>query len=379
MRMDIGEMVVQARAFQARLDAAKARIPSAGFEWYPYDSFGNLARFDGILKQERRFLLDLAGDDPVLDVGCADGALSFFLESLGRRVVAVDYAPANHNDMRGIRALHQELGSAVEIHEIDLDGPFRLPHACYGLVLLLGVLYHLKNPIYVLETLARQARYCLLSTRVVRMTPDKQIRFDRAPMAYLLEEREANDDPSNYWIFSEAGLRRLLRRTAWEICDWMTTPDLLDSDPVSPQGDERAFCLLQSRQGGPESNAQLLEGWHELEGGSWRWTERRFVVALKTPAPGRPATLRLKFLLPPELLARLHSVTLSATVNGVPLAPQTYTGAGDQIYARSVPAAALAAESVRVEFQLDRALAPDEADHRERGLVVSYVWLEETS
>ena len=159
----------------------------------------------------------------------------------------------------------------------------------------------------------------------------------------------------------------------------MTTPDLLDSDPVTPQDDERAFCLVKSRQGGPESHAELLEGWHELEGGSWRWTERRFMVVLKTPAPGRPATLRLKFLLPPELLAWLHSVTLTATVNGVPLAPQTYTGAGDQIYARSIPAEALAGENARIDFQLDRALAPDETDHRERGLVVSYAWLEATS
>lgn len=126
----------------------------------------------------------------------------------------------------------------------------------------------------------------------------------------------------------------------------------------------------------PKVTAQLLKGWHPVEQGSWRWTEKQFSVALKVPAAGKPVTLQLKFVLPEPLMARLNSVTLTATVNGVALPPETYSKAGDQVYTRSVPAAALPDEVVRVDFRLDKALPPDAADRRELGVVVSSVGLE---
>jgi tRNA (mo5U34)-methyltransferase len=73
--------------------------------------------------------------------------------------------------MAGIRALKEALGSFVEIHAVDLDSQFELPEQQYGLVFFLGLLYHLKNPFYVLESLSKAARYCLLSTRVMRVLP----------------------------------------------------------------------------------------------------------------------------------------------------------------------------------------------------------------
>ncbi|HYM13107.1 MAG TPA: hypothetical protein VEU62_20370 [Bryobacterales bacterium] len=126
----------------------------------------------------------------------------------------------------------------------------------------------------------------------------------------------------------------------------------------------------------PRAQGQLLAGWHEVEQGSWRWTEKHFAVALKTPAKGKAATLKLQFALPKALLARLASITLAATINGTALAPQTYRKPGEQVYARSVPGEALNAEAVRVDFLLDKTLPPDERDKRELGVVVSSVGLE---
>ena len=362
--------------YQRQLDKVKASIQPDGWRWYPYDSWTNIFPLSDLLHDERRYLLELIGEDPVLDIGCADGVLSFFLESLGCRVHAIDLPLTNHNDMRGIRAIKAALSSSVEIHEMDLDAQFRLPHDRYGLVIFLGILYHLKNPFYALETLARHSEYCLLSTRVARFTPDKRIQYHRAPMAYLLAEREANNDPTNYWIFSHAGLRRLLQRTGWEICDYLTGGNLVDSDPVSWEGDERVFCMLRSRVIGPKLHAELLEGWHALEHGRWRWTERRFTAAMKSPIRGEPATLHLKFVAPEPVLARLGAITLRARANGVALEPATYSEAGELAYIRAIPAAALKAEQVRVEFELDKALPPDESDHRERGIIVSFVGIE---
>ena len=244
-RLDPARLIDAALRFRTRLDQAKAGI--ADVPWYPYDSLMNLYPLRDLLTGDRRFLLDLAGGAPVLDLGCGDGALAFFLESLGATVHAVDNAPTNYNGMRGVRALKAALGSRAEIFELDLDARFTLPGAPYGLALFLGTLYHLKNPFQALEAMARQSRHCLLSTRVARVTPGGQVNYHDLPMAYLLDDREANADPTNFWIFSEAGLRRILHRSGWDVLAWTTTGDTRASEPASESADERAFCLLRSR------------------------------------------------------------------------------------------------------------------------------------
>ena len=125
----------------------------------------------------------------------------------------------------------------------------------------------------------------------------------------------------------------------------------------------------------PNAAAQLLKGWHEVEHGGWRWTEKQFSVALKAPAAGQPAALKLEFALPETLISRLHSVTLTATANGVALPGETYARPADQVYTRTVPASATRADLVRIDFLLDKALAPGEVDQRELGVVVSSVGL----
>ncbi len=245
--LNLKEFLRRARRFRGGLDHAKAHIAATDFGWYPYDSFSNFFPLKHILGEQERLLQELPGSLPVADIGCADGDLSFFLESLGCRVQAIDHPAPNYNGMKGVRALKAALNSSVEIYEIDLDKQFALPEDRYALVFFFGTLYHLKNPFYVLETLAGHSKHCLLSTRVARRTPDKQVGFDDLPIAYLLDERETNNDPTNYWIFSNTGLRRLLGRAGWDVRTYCNTGNTLDSDPASPQGDERAFCLLQSR------------------------------------------------------------------------------------------------------------------------------------
>ena len=167
-----------------------------------------------LLTGANRDLLD--GRGRVLDMGSQDGELAFFLESLGYQVVAVDHPAYNHNGMRGIRALKAALGSAVEIHELDVDRPFTLPHDTYDLVFFLGILYHLRNPFYVLEELSRRTTRCFLSTRVARRFPDGSAMPPNVALAYLLAEEELNQDNSNYFIFSESGLRVMLERAHWD-------------------------------------------------------------------------------------------------------------------------------------------------------------------
>jgi SAM-dependent methyltransferase len=377
-RLNFPEFRRRAWEFKVQLNALKLRMEPRTFDWYPYDSLSLHPPFEWVLRQAPACLFDPVGQSPVADIGCADGEMAFLLESLGYQVDAIDYPSTNYNGMAGVRALKSLLNSTVEIHAVDLDAQFSLPREHYGLVLFLGVLYHLKNPYYALETLARSAQYCLLSTRVTRFAADRQTRLEHLPVAYLLEEREANDDPTNFWIFSEAGLRRILQRTRWNICCYASTASPEDSDPITPSGDERAFCLLESqftaglRMG---REVRLLAGWHPAEQGGWRWSERRFSARIEVPR-NAAGLLRLSLTVPDSVIDRLGSVTLSASVEGAPLLPEIFSQPGSCDYVRRVPPDLLRGGEINVEFVLDKTLPPSEQDRRELGLVVVSLSLE---
>ena len=368
-QMDFAELVRTSEDFRTRLERLKTELRPPEFDWYPYWTFGNLVHLDHLLTGERRRLLELIGDEPVLDVGCGDGDLAFWLESLGCQVHALDFPRTNLNGMQGVRMLQRALESSVQIWEVDLDAHFAPPPVHYRLILLLGLLYHLKNPFYALETLATVAGYCLLSTVITAAAPDRPTSLKGLPVAYLVDEREMNNDPSNYWVFTEAGLRRLLARTRWEVCDWLVVQPEVGRQASFWERRERAFCLLRSQVADPGFTVRLLKGWHNLEEWTWRWTERKFSAALPAPRRSGTAALTLKFVLPEAVLERLGSVTLTATLEGQPLPPETYRQAGECVYRREIPAAGLPPGTVVAEFELDKALPPDETDQRERGLI----------
>ncbi len=362
--MDINELARLAGEYQLILDAQKVRIAPTSFAWYPYDSLGNLFNLDETLTGERRRILDLIGNDPVLDVGCGDGDLAFFLESVECRVHAVDHAPTNYNGMRGVWSMKLALGSNLEIHTADIDAQFRPPVKRYGAVFLLGVLYHLKNPFLALETLARHCHYCFLSTRIGALTSDGGTNFYDAPLAYLLAPGEANSDATNYWIFSNASLRRLLDRTHWEILDYKVFGEVASAGPCDRQTDLRAFCCLRSRLFDYVGNGRLLKGWHGLEQNAWRWTERCFSVEFPSPPPH--GVLTLQFALPETVIRQLGSVTLSISVNRIALPEAIYRDSGEHIYTAPVDSSGPAL----VEFETDRALPPQSPDERQLGVMV---------
>jgi hypothetical protein len=127
----------------------------------------------------------------------------------------------------------------------------------------------------------------------------------------------------------------------------------------------------------PRADTQLLNGFHKVEQGSWRWTMGSFAVALEPPAGAAQngARLELRFTLPDPVVARHKTVTLSASVAGTALPPETYTKAGEYTYTRDVPSAALSTPPVKVTFALDHFLKAGEVEPRELGLVVSTVGL----
>ncbi|MES1219781.1 MAG: methyltransferase domain-containing protein [Bacteroidota bacterium] len=239
-------ILLESRAglFREKLDTIKREI-DPNFPWYPYRSMDNFSQLKYIFN---KFPLEtLVGQElKTLDFGSADGDLSFFLESLGYNVDIFDFPPTNFNGLRGARLLKQRLNSAVNIYECDLDSQFPPLTEKYGVIFLLGILYHLKNPYYILENLNKNTDYLIVSTRIARYTPDGT-KIERNPVAYLLGPTESNNDATNYWIFSSKGLERIFERTGWEIKDMFTIGDTRKSNPSDNKHDERAFALLKSK------------------------------------------------------------------------------------------------------------------------------------
>ncbi len=145
------------------------------------------ARLD-ILKLPR----DLSGKT-VLDVGAWDGFFSFECERRGAaRVVAAD-SFAWSDTRAGFDHAHAALGSRVEPLEIGVLelSPERI--GTFDVVLLLGVLYHMRHPLLALEHAASvTAGQLIVETHV-------DLSFLRRPAMAFYPGFELDLDQTNWW------------------------------------------------------------------------------------------------------------------------------------------------------------------------------------
>jgi hypothetical protein len=127
----------------------------------------------------------------------------------------------------------------------------------------------------------------------------------------------------------------------------------------------------------PADSAQIVRGFSNVEADAWRWSTSKFSVVLRPPpgAAQNGAKLELNFTLHEAVVGKLGPVTVSATVNGTPVAPETFSQPGDFVYSHDVPASALASDVVTVEFSTDKALAPTDKDKRELALIAKTIGL----
>ena len=128
----------------------------------------------------------------VLDLGARDGYFSFEMERRGAEVVAVDYMPANETGFSVAKGI---IGSKIPyIHENFL----RLKPSEIGqfdIVLFLGVLYHMRDPMLALSlvrSLCRNELY--LETHV----SDPEV-GSKLPVMLFYPRNSLADDYSNYW------------------------------------------------------------------------------------------------------------------------------------------------------------------------------------
>ena len=150
-----------------------------------------------------------------------------------------------------------------------------------------------------------------------------------------------------------------------------------DAGPGQPASAGPAGLASMVHTNDPRSAAQLVSGFYGIEQNAWRWTAQRFAVDLKPPAGAaqKGASLNVQLAVPDAILDKLKSVSLTATIGSTSLPPETYMQAGSFSYVRDVPANLLAGDTVRINFQLDKALPPGQ-DARELGVIVKSVALD---
>ena len=159
---------------------------------------------------------DLSGRS-VLDVGAWDGFFSFEAERRGAaRVVACDYYSwhgvgwSTGRGKAGFELARTALGSRVE--DVDLDVMDLSPEkvGTFDVVLFLGVLYHLPNPLLGLERVASAAKDLLILETVVDMVGVGR------PAAAFYPGRELNDDPTNWWGPNHAAVAGMLKTVGFD-------------------------------------------------------------------------------------------------------------------------------------------------------------------
>jgi tRNA (mo5U34)-methyltransferase len=138
---------------------------------------------------------DLSGKT-VLDVGAWDGFFSFEAERRGaRRVLATDSVMWRETTGKaGFLLAHEALGSAVEALDVDVMelSPDRVG-GTFDVVLFLGVLYHMRDPMLALERVAS-----VTGERLIIESHADMLDVPRAAMAFYPFD-ELGGDASN-WI-----------------------------------------------------------------------------------------------------------------------------------------------------------------------------------
>ena len=151
---------------------------------------------------------DLSGLS-VLDIGAWDGFFSFECERRGAaKVVAADWwawQEATHGSKRSFELARTAFDSRVEDVEIRVEelSPERV--GSFDLVLFVGVLYHLRDPVRALEAVASVTNGRLILETHVDLT------LSRTPAAAFYPGSELSGDRTNWWGPNPAAVEAMLR------------------------------------------------------------------------------------------------------------------------------------------------------------------------
>lgn len=153
------------------------------------------------------FTAELFKGKTVLDIGAWDGYFSFYAEAMGAsRVLATDHfcwGGEGWGTKAGFDFAHRLLKSNVESLEADLPAITPESVGTFDVVLFLGVLYHLPDPIQGLK----RASALTNSLLIVESTFEK---LDETKALFEYKPERLREDYTNHWSPNIKGLRDVL-------------------------------------------------------------------------------------------------------------------------------------------------------------------------
>ena len=182
--------------------------------------------------------LDLRGET-VLDVGCNGGFYSIQMKQRGAdRVLGID---TDQRYLKQARFAAETLGLEIEFKEASVYEADRIPGQ-FDYVLFMGVFYHLRYPLFALDTLLKKVRGTLIFQTMVRGSEhartwarnysfwDRRIFLEPDFPAMYFIEHEYSNDFTNWWIPNASAVEAMLRSSGLEITShpeaetWICSP-----------------------------------------------------------------------------------------------------------------------------------------------------------
>jgi tRNA (mo5U34)-methyltransferase len=165
----------------------------------------------------------------VLDVGARDGFFSFEAEKRGAEVLAIEAVAREH--LKGFDTAASLLGSRVEMRTINVYDLSPEEVGTFDVILFLGVLYHLRDPMLALDRLWGVAKPGALvwveshtidrgfvdpRTDALGALADVAPALVDVPIAQFYPRRMLGN-PSNWWGPNLAGLRAMVEAAGFGV------------------------------------------------------------------------------------------------------------------------------------------------------------------
>ena len=195
------------------MDSDLLKEQVAKISWFHTMNLGNGIITPGVDDTPKKLLSlgipsDLSGKS-VLDIGAWNGFFSFEAERRGAaRVVALDsycWSGEGWGTKEGFDLARRALASKVEDTEMEVLDISPEKIGTFDLVLFLGVLYHMKYPLLVLEKVASVTREQLI------LETEVDLCGLMSPAAAFYAGDELNKDNTNWWAPNPRALIDMLK------------------------------------------------------------------------------------------------------------------------------------------------------------------------
>jgi tRNA (mo5U34)-methyltransferase len=151
-----------------------------------------------------------------LDIGCRDGFFAFELERRGADVLAADYAAPEGT---GFSIAAKILGSRLAYRVRNVYNLEAAQDGLFDVVLFLGLLYHLRNPMLAIDRVRNVMKPGGLLFVTTHLATDRRIRDIDVP-AWQFHPRDSfGGDATNKWAPNLPGLKLALEESQMKVLD----------------------------------------------------------------------------------------------------------------------------------------------------------------